>query len=208
MSHFVQIPINKHSLANRKLLYGKGVNNAPYQTYPTISGKRIRCPHHRAWSAMLERCYSKKWQNKYPTYLGYSVCNEWHSFMTFRKWMLTQDWKNNQLDKDLLDNPNKVYSPTTCLFISQHMNKLLTNHAAARGNYPIGVTKHKGRYVTQLSIDGKNKHLGQYATVEEASAAYREAKAKEITRHALLQSDPLKAALLVHANRFLTNVPV
>jgi hypothetical protein len=51
---------------------------------------------------------------------------------------------------------------------------------AARGDLPTGVYlfKASGKYLAQISIDGKIKHLGSFATSEEAGEAYRIARLK------------------------------
>lgn len=56
------------------------------------------------------------------------------------------------------------------------------NVTAARSDNALGVrgvVKRDRRYVAYLTISsGKNKNIGRFDTVEEAAAAYREAKAK------------------------------
>lgn len=74
----------------KKLVYGVGINDANYVVKPTINGKQQWCSFYQAWTGMLERCYSAKWQAKSPTYIGCMVCEEWHSFMSFRAWMITR----------------------------------------------------------------------------------------------------------------------
>ncbi len=77
------------------------------------------------WKSMLERCYCPKFQNKMPTYRGCSVCPEWHNFQIFAEWVESNyptDGVTYQLDKDLLVKGNKVYSPTTCTFLTRQQN--------------------------------------------------------------------------------------
>lgn len=40
----------------------------------------------RVWRSMLSRCYSKKYQEKEPSYIDCSVCEEWLLFSNFKKW--------------------------------------------------------------------------------------------------------------------------
>ena len=106
-----------------KLVYGVGINDAEYvvvkrEEVGNVDGKRKRktvwrCPFYKTWSSMLRRCYSTKYQERCPTYMGCSVSEEWHTFSVFRNWMESQDWQDTQLDKDLLVEGNKVYSPET-----------------------------------------------------------------------------------------------
>lgn len=75
---------------------------------------------HKTWSHMIERCYSKKYHVKQPTYKGCSICEDWHNFTNFLSWYdenYPTDGKTYQLDKDILVQGNKVYSPETCCFV-------------------------------------------------------------------------------------------
>lgn len=117
-----------------KLVHGVGVNDANYpvvnySSTNKITGKPTQtiCIFYNTWKAMLERCYSESLKRRRPSYIGCTVCEEWLLFSNFKVWMETQDWKGNQLDKDLLIEHNKVYSPETCLFLSREVNSFLTS---------------------------------------------------------------------------------
>jgi len=191
-------------ISRRKPLFGVGVNDSDYITNPVIGDSRIMCPFYSKWRKMMERCYSKKLQRKHPTYIGCSIAPEWRSFMSFRSWMIKQDWEGKQLDKDILFPGNKVYSPETCVFVSPEINTLLVDCKASRGKYPQGVhlNKTNGKFIAQARAYGKKKNLGSFNTVEAAHAAARKAKAKHITNIAQTQSEPIRTALLRHAKLF------
>lgn len=57
------------------MVYGVGYNDLLY-TRGT--------PSYLAWTSMLERCYSRKYQHKRSTYQGCYVCKEWHTFSNFK----------------------------------------------------------------------------------------------------------------------------
>ena len=86
------------------------------------SVKQKVTPAYDKWQAMLQRCYDPKVHEKFPTYIGCTVCAEWHNFQVFAEWFYTQDFVGNELDKDILCKGNKVYSPTTCLLVSKYAN--------------------------------------------------------------------------------------
>jgi hypothetical protein len=158
----------------RKLVYGFGFNDADYVVYPRIDGKQIMCPYYQTWQCMLLRQTPKLWERS-PTYIGCKVCEEWKSFMTFRSWMMTQDHVGQQLDKDLLGD-GKLYSPETCVFVTQAVNNFTTDCGAARGEWPIGVSKLGNRFRANIRVNGKQKHLGYFDTPEEAHEAWHKAK--------------------------------
>ena len=197
---FPVIPVNNRSLKNRKLVEGVGVNDADYQTQPTVNGKRIICPFYRKWHAMLIRCYSKKHLKSQPSYVGCSVCKEWLTFSTFKKWMVDQEWEGKHLDKDILNKGNKIYSPNGCIFVSNDINSLIVDSGKRRGKHPKGVHYQKaiGKFQVCCKIRGKSTHVGYYSNAIDASEAYIEFKREHIAKIALTQKEPLKSALLTY----------
>lgn len=178
----------------KDLIYGVGINDADY----IVNQKNNPCPFYRAWFSMLYRCYNEEFKNKRKTYKGCFVCEEWLIFSNFKRWMDGQDWQGKQLDKDILFIGNKEYSPDKCVFVSALVNSLLTDAAAIRGNFPIGVTFHKqsGKFISRCSVNGKQKNLGLYVSPEDAHKAYIDCKRVIIKEVAKGQVDPrVKSAL-------------
>jgi len=187
----------------KKLVYGFGVNDADYKVQPVgPNGKQHHCPFYKTWQSMLRRAYDPKSRTSLPTYIGVTVCEEWRSFMAFRAWMMEQDWEGKQLDKDILVPGNKVYSPKTCVFVTQGINKLLINNAASRGNWPIGVSwdKRQSRFQSHITENGKLRRLGLFHSPHEAHLAWREEKVRLVRKAAEECDDPRVAAgLLRHS---------
>ena len=173
-----------------KLVWGIGTNDLPYRVHvreelPKNGGKRIRknvfiCKFYTVWKSMLERCYSKKYLESRPSYIGTSVCSEWLSATEFKKWMEQQDWHGKCLDKDIIVPGSKLYSPDTCAFVLNATNSFVIARDACRGDYPIGVDLHKytGKYqaLCQNPFTGKREYLGLFSTPEEAHEAWRKRK--------------------------------
>lgn len=149
---------------------------------------------------MLERCYSDKLKIKHPTYTDCTVCDEWLHFMSFKAWMEMQDWQGKELDKDILIEGNKRYSPETCVFVDRKVNTFILDCGASKGDLPIGVSMHikSGKYQSQCNRKGKNRYLGLFETAEEAHYTWLKAKNEESLRLAGLQSDPRVAKALVN----------
>ena len=187
-----------------KLIQGVGVNDLGYrvhvQEYVTENGgKRIRksvftCKYYAAWVSMLTRCYSKKYLESYPTYIGTKVCNDWLSATAFKKWMEQQDWQGKCLDKDIIVPRSKLYSPDTCAFVLNATNSFVIASDAIRGDYPIGVClfKRTGKYTASCKnpFSGKQEHLGLFSTPKEAHEAWRERKHELAQLVATTESDP------------------
>ena len=129
---------------------------------------------------MLQRCYSKKFLERNPSYSGTSVCSEWLHASEFKKWMEKQDWSGKCLDKDIIVPGNKLYSPDTSAFVLQATNKFVTASDASRGDYPVGVSLYKttGEYRAACGnpFTRKLEHLGYFSTQEEAHEAWRKQK--------------------------------
>lgn len=144
-------------------------------------GIKTRSDVYNSWYSMLRRCYCKTSLEKDIQYKGINVVDEWLDFQNFVDWYYVnfnpdfmQGW---QLDKDILVKGNKIYSPETCCFVPQEINKLFTKRQNKRGDYPIGVSKRgTNTYRAQISKMGHRFKLGNYTTPEEAFQVYKTAK--------------------------------
>ena len=183
-------------------IFGVGINDADYVTaYKDSNGKQITCPYYSKWYGVLQRCYSNKFLQDNPSYLGCTLVDEWKLFTNFKSWMQSQDWENKHLDKDLINWDNKQYGPNTCVFISPALNNLLCLRNNYRGELPLGVYKHviKGitYFVASCSFYGKQQRLGYFKTIPEAADTYKKAKLKHIKELSEMETNPrVKEALL------------
>lgn len=209
MERFIEVPASKSSLTKRRKILGVGINDAWYVTsYKGANGKEVRCPYYRKWRNMLGRCYSSPDTVVRVTYKDCLVSDEWLRFSTFKQWMEKQDWEGKQLDKDILVPDNKVYSESTCIFVSGGLNTLLTDNAKNRGDYPKGVCWYKrdSKYVSYCNVQGKLKHLGRFDCVNRAELSYVTFKANHVEEAAYseeaLADSRLTPALLRHAAKF------
>ena len=197
-------------MKTRKLVRGVGVNDSDYvtQKWETIivNDKRKQkliweCPFYRTWKGMLERCYSTKYQDKYPTYKGCTVSKEWLTFSVFKNWMEKQDFVDKQLDKDLLIEGNKVYSPETCVFVTKAANMFTIDSGASRGEFLIGVTwgKKAGKFQAQCGnpFTKKSEYLGYFTCEQEAHEAWLKRKLELAYELAVIQEDSRVAKALV-----------
>lgn len=85
------------------------------------------------WAGMRTRCNTKH-AKAYKNYgaIGVEICPEWDEFIPFYNWCRANGWKKGlQIDKDILSTeiPGKIYSPSTCCFVTrkQNMNRTTKN---------------------------------------------------------------------------------
>lgn len=134
---------------------------------------------YEVWIDMLWRVYGDhKLSNRYKE-RGVSVCEEWHNFQNFAEWYLTYKPENRNLvlDKDILVRGNKKYSPMTCTFVPQEVNKFFCASNKRRGDLPVGVYFHErfNKYEGCVSHRG-SKHIKYFNTSDEAFAWYKHKK--------------------------------
>ena len=141
------------------------------------------------WNNMLRRCYDEKFQQKEPSYIGCTVCDEWCNFQIFAQWFEENYYeidniKNMALDKDILVKNNKIYSPDTCIFVPQNINSLFINNKRNRGELPLGVRiLPSGNYQAYCSNGYKKwTTIGTYHTQEEAFQSYKQYKESVIRK--------------------------
>ena len=180
------------------LVQGFGVND--------LRGTEYEKEIYTKWASMLNRCYSEKYHKIQPTYVGCPVHEDWRLFSKFRYWALQQDWEGKELDKDLLVTGNKVYSSETCCFIPCYVNCFLTESAAVRGNYPIGVCwdGRSRKYRSRVSnpLNKHREHLGFFECPKDAYRAWLARKLEIAYEIAATEPDQRIADAIV--NRYKT----
>ena len=177
-------------------VYGHGYlgidkkGNVP-NTAELKDGKYVITREYQKWQGMLQRCFDNKYKEKNPTYKDVTCCDRWLCFANFledfeilkQEYNWSKDEKLN-LDKDILNKNNKIYSLENCILVPDYINFLFLKNDAKRGEYPIGVgyDKRCKKYQARCHINGKLKGLGYYSTLLEAFNVYKIAKEQEIKR--------------------------
>lgn len=147
-------------------------------------GKKTKA--YNTWIDVMRRCYNIDWKDKYETYKGVWLCEEWHDFQVFAEWFHANYMEGYQIDKDILSlyyGGSFYYSPKTCRMIPRDLNLLLTNRKGKSRNtdLPLGVSLNKVSSMkpyTAWCNDGKGKtlNLGSSATKEGAFSLYKNFK--------------------------------
>lgn len=117
----------------------KGVGFKGVGKHKAINGN----PAYIKWYSMLDRCYGELYQRRQHTYIGCTVCEDWHNFQNFADWFVDNypdDGLAYDLDKDAIVSGNSIYSPSTCSFVSDRVNTQLAHaKTGARLESPDGV---------------------------------------------------------------------
>lgn len=77
------------------------------------------------WRNMMMRCYCNKYQQKNKAYIGCSVDVSWINFQNFAPWFYENypdDGERYDLDKDIRNKGNRVYSKDNCKFATRKEN--------------------------------------------------------------------------------------
>lgn len=140
------------------------------------------------WSSIVRRTNKEgSYQKQNPTY----TCSEnnFQSYQDFASWCQTKEdyWKIDdngrwwQLDKDLLIRGNKIYSPSTCIFVPQAVNTCYSNVEPDEGGLQgVRLDIKTQKYVARCCVEGStSRHIAYYITAQDAHRAWQEAKIKQ-----------------------------
>ena len=116
------------------------------------------------WVNMIKRCYDEPTQDMHPTYKGCSVCDEWLCFKNFHSWYVANYIDGFEVDKDKIVKDNKIYSPDTCLFISQEENKQMASqkkYSVTRKDGTKEIVKNMSKFCrdNSLTLSGMRRVL-------------------------------------------------
>lgn len=88
------------------------------------NSRRVKSKAYNAWHNMIQRCYSEKYQEKYPYWKDCTVVDDWLNFQNFAGWFYLNYIEGFDLDKDMQIKGNRVYGPQACKFIPKSENRL------------------------------------------------------------------------------------
>ena len=143
-----------------------------YEGKGYLGANNVDCksPEFYRWTNMIQRCYNKKIHKYKPYYKDKSVCEEWLNFANFRIWYREHiiEGAKVDLDKDILCQGNKVYSPETCVFVEHYINTVFED----RGTKRRIVENKEKQYETYMTVLNKNISFGTFNIKEEAEKGY------------------------------------
>ncbi len=163
---------------DKKLTYGVGYNSRDRRKAMGMPYfKTGKGTPYKTWHNMMRRAYDPK---KSAAYEDCRVCRKWWDYQEFAAWYSLQPYAfepDAELDKDILDQLNCVYSPEHCSVVPKVINQIFRDTRSRRGVLPIGVSVAPGGvgFVSVLSMLGKRVELGKFDDITEAFRTYQSA---------------------------------
>lgn len=135
-----------------------------------IDGTHIHTDEYVSWYNMICRCYKDK---RATAYKDCEVCSEWLNFQNYAEWYSDNFYDIGEgrmhIDKDILIEGNRVYSPDTCIFVPQRINMIfMKKNRNTDSDLPTGIN----RCVNGFRSTYNGKSLGVSKTLEEAIDKY------------------------------------
>ena len=182
-THTTYGAFKKHSVRNPydKTVYGIGyLGEGKYKVY--IDQDHLE-PAYNVWRTLLGRCCTEKHREQFPAYAGCVVCDEWLCYQSFAEWyenhMYHVGTERMHIDKDIMFEENKTYSPDTCIIVPQSINEIF--HTALRKTKDLDLPYTIKRAANnRYSVMYRGHSEGVYDTVEECVAVYLKAKREHI----------------------------
>lgn len=176
--------INRNSIKNNtfnriNLVYGIGINDSTEKSDQVLIDK---------WKGIIGRVRGPELgytslnnQKVIDSYVGVEVQESWLIFSNFEKWASTKNYKDKDLDKDLLGT-GTLYSEDTCCFLPHYLNSVIT--VQHKGDVPyLGVQRDgpHGKYKVTPHLYGKKINVKRFSCALEAHRYWQETKVKIIT---------------------------
>lgn len=165
---------------DKPLTYGIGYNSGSRRKAMGMPYfKTGKGTPHKTWSNMMRRNYS----SDAKAYQSGRVCMKWHDYQEFAAWYVSQPYAgmpDAELDKDIIDPLNTVYSPEYCCVVPKLVNQIFKDSRKRRGKLPVGVREHPSKvgFLASISMHGKQCGLGRFDCIFEAFDAYKQAREK------------------------------
>ena len=132
------------------------------------------------WMSMLGRCAR-------TGHLKSEVCEEWKVFENFAAWASARYFEGAHLDKDVLGNGGRLYSPETCAFVSPELNLWYATGKWLRNKHVK--LRRVGGYRRYEAVVGR-KSFGVFLTEKRAKEASQQYILDTMARLAFSEPDP------------------
>ncbi len=137
----------------------------------TVHGRYYE-PEHLAWRNMHKRCKDARWAKWYS---NIEVCAQWSDYDCFLADVGRKPSAAHTLDRI---DPLQGYAPTNVRWASRTTQSRNTkNHETNRsGVRGVSWSKQKKKWRVAIYVDNKQKHVGYFVLLTDASAAREQAE--------------------------------
>ena len=150
--------------------------------HPSRTHGLSNSPLFGVWEKMMIRCYNDS-VPEYPNYggRGIEVCDRWHDIVNFY-----QDMVGSYKDGLTLDRTdvNGNYTVENCQWADRSWQAFNTRVRVDNTTGKTGVyfDKERGKWMSRITVNGKNVNLGRYSSFDEAVAVRENAELKYFGR--------------------------
>ena len=107
-------------------------------------------------------------------YEDVTICDDWYTFSNFYKWYEDNYVKGWHVDKDILFQGNREYSPQNCIMVPRVINNLFKRSSSMHGIKGVYLDKRTDKYYAQIRVDGNTKQSGSSSDIHVAHQYYVE----------------------------------
>ena len=107
-------------------------------------------------------------------YEDVTICDDWYTFSNFYKWYRDNYVKGWHVDKDILLQCNREYSPQNCIMVPRVINNLFKRSFSMHGIKGVYLDKRTDKYYAQIRVDGNTKQSGSSLDIHVAHQYYVE----------------------------------
>ena len=112
---------------------------------------------YNSWRGMKQRCYDNSQIKINKTYEGIVVCNDWHRFLPFKNWALSNGYEEGLTIER--KNPKDNYHPQNCEWVNKGEN-------SRRRNLSHDYSKNKITGRTIETINGDILRVKEYCKLK------------------------------------------
>ena len=167
LENIMYTSIKKGSVENRN---HPSVHNVGYIGYGKYKVSDYR-DEYSCWNTLIKSTITNNSE--------WSIVQEWLNFQNFAEWYIKNKIQNFPLNREILQESNKIYSPETCCFVPHEIHAItakLNTVSKKDKSLPVGVSTVGKKY---RAVCAKGEKC-VFETIEEAQEVYKAYKRERL----------------------------